>query len=254
MNFKLAGAFLPLAAASAVVGASSAEAASLTGSGNIGFSGAVRIFAIDAGEGRVGTAFDFRPTVNAFPFTAGDDGRFVIGDGAAEGGFSGFNPDDFPASAGEIGSGVNQDLALFQASPADPVEIVSPVSNFPVEDFVILEGGDDEDTTFRLDSVETAVFEEEAGDLIVRVQVEGVFFSSDMMFPGSGVYTAQFEGVTQQQFLSQLAAGGEFTRTYSADYVAEQQPDQDVPEPTSVLGLAAALGLAASSFKKKVAN
>lgn len=253
MSFKILkiGSVFTLATASVIAGASYAQAASLTGAGSIGFNGTVRIFGVEGVDGEIATAFDFIPPVNDTPFQVGDDGAAIIGFDVATGGFEGFDiedANDFPPALGEVGTGLQADVTI-QELPVGNVFTTEPTP-LPVENFVVLAGGDDPDTTFTVDDIETASFEQIGDDVTVTVQVGGTFFSNGLTFDGSGIYTAQFEDLTEAEFLAGLETGVVLTETFSADFVAVEE-DIVIPEPTSVLSLAGAFGLAASFLRKK---
>ncbi len=265
----------PLAAASLLGGAISAEAADLTGPGEFSFSGSVRIFLSPEEQSATGlaTSFDFIPptngTIGADPpndNTQPDgDGEFAIGfleDPSEAGGFAEFIPaeTDFPADRGEIGSGIAQDVTLFgTGSISDGMS--GTLASLP--EFLVLESNGDGmtelggtgDWSFRAESFAEPAFEtipdpvDDVDDLLGIIQVGGVWVSPDGedVLPGSGVFTTQFEDVTEEEVFDFFLDGGVLTTTYSATFNAVEQ----VPEPTSMVGLACALGLGAFSLKKK---
>lgn len=252
------GIVLPLAVASAVANISKAQAASLTGEGSISLTGSVRIFG-QAGVDSLGaTSFDFIPPEDGVPFGDFPAGvsSFAVVEGTATGGFSEFSPGENAVGTGEQQDITVQSLAVDNvfalAPPATPIDL--PTN--PIEDFVVLEGGDMADTTFTLESIEAAAFEEIDGDLVATVEVGGTFLSNGVEFSGSGTYTAEIEEVTETEFFAGIVSGAVFTESYSAEYVAEaEEPGvpgpTSIPEPTSLMGLTAALGLAASFLRRK---
>ena len=241
---------------SLITGFGQAEAASLTGEGAFSFSGTVRIFG-QAGVNSTGaTSFDFLPPENGSPFGAfpDDSSEFVIDFNSATGGFSGFNSNPFPPVAGTIGTGEQQDIT-FQSLSDDNVIALSPpatpidLSVNPINNFLILEGGDMHDTTLRLENAETANFEQVGNNLISTVQLSGTFISNNQEFAGSGTYTVNFVDITENEFFSGLVSGQVFTEAFSAQFVAED--NATIPESTSILSLAGAFGLAISSLRRK---
>lgn len=263
------GAIAPLVALGVFTSTNSVKAADITGGGTIGISGSVTVFSfLDPTEGP-SISFDFIPPVDgtlggpgaADNVPATGDGRFAIGfesPAATAGGFEDFIPDitNVPPAFGTIGTGLISDLNVGTGGVLLDTLGGTPSS---IPGFLVLQSNGDgaagidsgNDWSFTLESLQSAPdFQEVNGDLRITIQADGIWIDPNdatNIFDGEGIFTAQIESTNQAQFLNNLANGGSASFTYSADFVARQ----DIPEPTTMLGLAFASGLGVLSLKKK---
>lgn len=243
MKAKLLSALtvLPLIAGGVFLGANSAQAASITGPGEISINipnlTLEPIFAPDSTL--IGTQFNFDPDTNNATYSSGVDG------------FAGFN-----VSLPNVRGFQILDVGVLQG--AGPT---GTIVGGDIDDFMVIEGSDintfnDGDATndfsFTLTDVFNPTFSTRPdGTFVVDITVEGFWEdgAGTKIFDGTGIYTAQFVNVEDEDdFFAQLAAGGIGPIAASGTITAEEIV---VPEPTTALGAFLALGLGGLSFRKK---
>ncbi|MCU0534122.1 MAG: PEP-CTERM sorting domain-containing protein [Hydrococcus sp. Prado102] len=208
---------VPLVAIGLIINTNSAEAASITGPGEFGLLGSVRVS---------GNAGD--PDVTGdelFTYSFGSSTLIVD----TTGGFTEY----------EGASGTLQSLVL------PPSNIVSGGSTLPVEDFLTLDSGD----TFTLTTLNAPAFQpittsQGRPATVVTFVGDGNFTTeAGDTLPGQVVFTSQFTGSPEAR-IAALVSGQSFSTTYSASFEA-------VPEPLTLAGAAMALGFG-TVFRQKI--
>ena len=222
MEIKLLGTALavPLAAVGLVLGMNSAEAASITGPGELSIFGNVVVTGNIGADNTPGTADDL--------FTFNFGGTTEVGDEAI-GGLSDF-------------SGTTASIRTFVLPPAN---FAPGGSTFPIADFLAL----DENDSFTLTDITTPTFTTRTtpgGGLTTLVQYsfDGTWTTeSGATLPGQGIFTSQFTGSAEDR-LAQLVSGTRLVTTYSGSFEA-------VPEPLTIAGASMAAGFGIL-FRKKI--
>ncbi len=236
MKVKILSATLgiPALALGLIASGDPANAALLTGPGEISLNGSVILQGeLDGSGSLIGTNFDFILPVGS---PDGDIDTAVL---SGIGGFDSFNP----SSTGSI----LDILVLGDTSTVPPT---------PIPNFITLDGGADPDTTYNLEVVGLPVFEENfdpitgTTDLFVSIQTTGNWISgSGETFNGSGSFTATFVDTTEAQLFADLATGTALDpKGFAADLEAN---NIQVPEPTSTAAVLLGMGLSAFSLKRK---
>lgn len=240
MKAKLLSALtvVPLMAAGAFIGAGSANAAVLTGPGEISFGGVIKVSPVfddlDAdgfADDLAGSNFDFVLPVG------GGTGDIEVGVLTGIDGFSGFDGSLSP-------DGNISDISIKE------LPVLSTTPGLPINNFLVLDGGADPDTSYRLEAIPlTPKFVFAGGSTFVEIKTTGTWFSGNgETLDGAISFSATYVGIPDKAtFFSRLGSD----TLPPVTFAAQGEAFEVVPEPTTALGAFLALGLGGLSFRKK---